>query len=640
MLNALKSIKKSYDPVNFHLIHSLKATLAVALSATFAYTFFGFVGAVFAVNISMSIFFLANIEGTDTQRLQFILLYIVLACIFVPFVKPLIQLGVWLCVVVFFWVFIIGISAIYSENLNKILLATNITGFTGLIVYGNSGLDIKNTIAGIIIGGVIAGVIRVGKFVKYGKFTIKSISLLIKELINATNNIDNANFSKHINECFARIDEFKALFSNDSINIKDASLIKNQTRAIFYIYKIEEITLLISSISPFFSRIDDKILLKNAKNELIFNLNELLKIFTKEQISFKTDTLNELKNSNYKVFCSSLAAIFAKISLIKDGNDDKIEFKSNSKISLSEFLNSINLKNQTTLNSLRLSVCMCVAVFISQAWHINHGLWIAIAVMSLSKNNRYMLKNAGRDNIVGGFFGFFIGFLAISLFKNNLFIHVLAALGMFFVFYFKVYKQIVFTTIFMSEFCIIYSFIRSDFLDVVMLRLFDILIGFGLVFVISMLTLPKDRSEFNAKFKKILNDFTDFIQNNLTNFSQDGFLKYQNTIIKDISDYKELLDNVKLKNIDKVYINLNKINGGIINLKTYINENKIENDVNLQSDIKTLNSRFEMLNKKIDGLPFYFISEIDDKLIYKDDAKISKLIMQIALMQNELYTLI
>lgn len=642
MIKHIKSFKNFYDPVNFHLIYSIKATISVLLSSFFGYLLFGLAGAVFAVNISMGIFLLTNIEANDKDRLKFILLYIALSCLFVPFIEPLISLGAMLGFVVFVWMFLVGVSTNYSENLNKILLATNITGFAGLIVYESSGINMADSIGGLLLGGIVSGVIRVGKFVKYGTFTIKSITTLINHLINIADNLDKKDFESSLNLIFERIDEFKAIFSNDSINIKDSSLIKNQARAIFYIYKIEEIALVLSSISEFFKSIDDKKLLNSVKTELAFNLAEVLKIFKSQEINFKKDALNELKNSEFKIFYSSILSIYSKLEFIKDGNDNKIEFKTKTKPNFGEFIKSINLRNTNTLNSIRLAICMSIAVFISQIWHINHGLWIAIAVMSLSRNNRYMLKNAGRDNIIGGILGFGVGLLIILLFKQTIFIHILVGLGMFLVFYFKTYKQVVFTAIFMSEFSIVYSFIRSDFLEIVLFRLFDIFIGFGLVFVVSIFTLPKDLGEFNIKFKKIMGDFMDIIQDSFMDFRQNSFLNHQNIIIKDISEYKNFLDNVKLNNLSEIYKSLIKINSDIINLQSYITQNDIElqNDINLQGDIKTLKSRFEMLDKKIDRLPYYFIQDVDSKISYKADLKIAYLIRSIYITQNELYKFI
>ena len=78
---------------------------------------------------------------------------------------------------------------------------------------------------------------------------------------------------------------------------------------------------------------------------------------------------------------------------------------------------------------------MSLAIFIAQATHINHGIWIAIAVMSLNKNDEAALKNAGRDNVLGGILGFFIALGFIVLLGASYAFYVVCFVGMFLLYY-------------------------------------------------------------------------------------------------------------------------------------------------------------------------------------------------------------
>ncbi|WP_431339010.1 FUSC family protein [Campylobacter majalis] len=636
MLNLFKQFKHSYDPINFRLIYSLKAVLAVVLSAYFGYYFFGFIGALFAVKISSSMFFMANLDGTDAKKLLLLSLYILLAVLFVPFIKPMLSLGMWLVPVVFVWVFIVSYSQVYSENLNKILLATNVIGFAGFITYGNyDEISLTNCIGAIILAGAISTIIKLGRLGKYGTFTIKSIKTLTKELIALANALGSKEFDELSREYFERINEFKELFSNDSINIKDSSLIKNQNRAIFYIYRLEEIGYLLTCIDSFYLRIDDKKILKDVKDELIHNLNEVFKIFTKQNPEYKTSMSETLKLKNYKVFANSVDIINQKLAQINDANNEKIELKNDKQLSFKKAIKNIGLKDNDTLNSLRLAICMAIAIFITQMWHINHGLWIAVAVMSMSKNSLYSLNNAARDNVFGGIFGFFIGIFT-ALVIDSIYIYVALGIGMFLMFYFKPYKQFVFTTIFMAVFSMVYTIIKDDYMQLLLERIFDIFIGFGVVYIVSIISLPKNKKEFEIKLTNVINSFILLIDDELS--KKQKFIADENEIIQEISNYKEFSDETGYKNTAKIYTILNNINKELINLRNYITSQHID-DINLQNDIITIKSRFEMLDKKLQGLPYYFITSMDGKITYKNDTKVTKILERIALRQNDLYLL-
>ena len=82
--------------------------------------------------------FLASLSAKIGANLHFLLLYIALSCAFMPFVDPFISLGVWLSLIVFVWIFVVGISQIYSSNLNKILLAVNATGLVAFVTKARS----------------------------------------------------------------------------------------------------------------------------------------------------------------------------------------------------------------------------------------------------------------------------------------------------------------------------------------------------------------------------------------------------------------------------------------------------------------------------------------------------------------------
>ena len=102
------------------------------------------------------------------------------------------------------------------------------------------------------------------------------------------------------------------------------------------------------------------------------------------------------------------------------------------------------------------------------------------------------------------------------------------------------------------------------------------------------------------------------------------------------------LSKAKLESAGKICDRLNELNIEFIKLRNYLktmSEDEREAIRSpLSSDIKMLCDRFEMLDKKIDGLPYYFLENAEEKLLCKDE-KIVKLLGRIILKQNDIYSL-
>lgn len=142
-----------YDPARFYLIYALKATVAMALAATLAFVCgLGMSGAIFALNITMGIFFLGDLDTTDRHKLGFLALYLVLSSCFLPMVHYFMALRHWLFLPVFIWIFFVSYSVAYNVNLNKILLVVSTTGFVGFIAYESGILDVWRAVAGLWVG--------------------------------------------------------------------------------------------------------------------------------------------------------------------------------------------------------------------------------------------------------------------------------------------------------------------------------------------------------------------------------------------------------------------------------------------------------------------------------------------------------
>ena len=635
IIKKFKSFIHYYDPANFQLIYSLKAATTIAFNCFLCFHFFHLSGAIMAVNITMGIFFLGELECKDRSKFAFLLLYIALSCAFMPFVDPFISLGVWLSLIVFVWIFVVGISQIYSSNLNKILLAVNATGLVAFVTKAAVGLNVIESIGGLVLAGVLSIIIKFENFGKYGKFTKKSISFLLDNAILSSKALGKSHFYASIADLMSLIDKSKEIFANKSLKIKDVKLVRNQAKALFYFYKVEEIALLLRTLGASFERIDDKALLNEVKNEIAYNLFELKKIFKNQTPNLKFEALNLAKNS--------LGVLYDKFLLIKEGGEDKLSFNNTKKITLKEAFKKLNLKNEVLKESLRLAICMSIAIFIAQAMHINHGIWIAIAVMSLNKSDEDALKNAGRDSLLGGVIGFFIALVFVKFMGESYAFYVVVFIGMFLVYYLKSYKQIVFATAFMFEFTSIFSLIKRDFLALMVDRLLDVAAGFVIVFAAYLLTRKNDYTKVKDSLSDVLIGFRNLVQISLNESNKDAFSTDEKRVLGSLNELNyaikvsKNLDDDNIKNAKFIASKLDDINSDLIKLRNYLNLDELKEKNALQNDVKIISDRFLMLDKKTRKLPYYFISEIEAKLLCKDE-NIKKLILRVALKQNEIYS--
>jgi hypothetical protein len=643
IIKKFKSFIHYYDPVNFQLIYSLKVATTIAINCFLCFYFFGISGAIMAVNITMGIFFISALECKDSSKLAFLLLYIALSSLFMPFVTPLMSLGVWLSPIVFIWVFIISISQIFSVNLNKILLAVNATGLVAFVTKAAVGLNVADSIGGLVLAGVLSIIIKFENFGKYGKFTKKSIGFLLDNAILSSKKLGTSEFKPSILNTINLVDKAKEIFASQSLNLKDIKLVRNQTRAVFYLYKVEEIVILLRSLEATFERIDDKGLLEEVKNEIAYNLFELKNIFASKSPKLKFDALNAVKSSKFQILSSSLSVLYDKFLLIKEGGEDKISFNSTKKSSLKKAILKLNLKNETLKDSLRLAICMAVAIFISQATHINHGIWIAIAVMSLNKNDEAALKNAGRDNVLGGVLGFFVALGFIELLGASYVFYVVCFVGMFLLYYLKAYKQIVFAAAFMFEFTAIFSLIKSDFLELMVYRIFDVVIGFLIVFVAYLLTSRNDYTKIKNSLSQSLVSFENLVKISFLapdkytfNINEKSILASLDELNYAISAGKNL-DDENIKNAKFIAQRLDEINSELVKLRNYAKIEDIRDRSDFVNDTKIISDRFLMLEKKLKNLPYYFIEEVGTKLLCTD-ANAKKLISRVISKQNEIYS--
>ncbi|WP_086233731.1 FUSC family protein [Campylobacter devanensis] len=630
-----------YDPSWFALNYSIKATISILICG-FAGNFFGgFLGMVYAANSSMIIFFLASLDGSTKIKIYYFLLYIILGIFAILFVSTIFKFSWLFCFFTLIWMMFVGFSTLFNQNLNKILTIVNATGLLTIIASNQSSWNLADSLESFIAGSIIAITFRLTRFGTYGKFTKKSCTMVLDDLINMSQNISDKEFLNLAKQCDEHINEIKKVFTHKSSTIKDARLIIHHSRAIFYLYKLEDIYHLLVAMQRYFKSIKNPNLLNALNSEITNNLIQLKNIFIDKNSILKIDALKLARQSDYEIFKASLEVLYSKFELIKDGGEDKIALEFKEKKSLKKAIKDITLHNPIVQNSLRLAIGVSIAIIIASFGDVHNGVWIAIGVISMSKDSSYMTKITGIANIKGALIGITLAFVLIHIVVNENLFALFCVVCIFLAFYFKNFPPAYAMAAFMCAFTMVYSLILGNAISVVYIRIIDILIGFILSFVAAFI-LFRHTNEI-----KLSNSYINLLPKfkNLSNSVIQGrFSIEQNAISNSLTNYHNTITqsdrNKELKRYLEIYKNLHDISSLLSNLKVYTDSLKQSNKLittkdALNSDINIISTRFEMIEKRVNKLPYYFYENMEDRIL-SQDSKIRFLLLEIAKRQDRI----
>ncbi|WP_086296064.1 FUSC family protein [Campylobacter devanensis] len=630
-----------YDPSWFALNYSIKATISILICG-FAGNFFGgFLGMVYAANSSMIIFFLASLDGSTKIKIYYFLLYIILGIFAILFVSTIFKFSWLFCFFTLIWMIFVGFSTLFNQNLNKILTIVNATGLLTIIASNQSSWNLADSLESFIAGSIIAITFRLTRFGTYGKFTKKSCTMVLDDLINMSQNISDKEFLNLAKQCDEHINEIKKVFTHKSSTIKDARLIIHHSRAIFYLYKLEDIYHLLVAMQRYFKSIKNPNLLNALNSEITNNLIQLKNIFIDKNSILKIDALKLARQSDYEIFKASLEVLYSKFELIKDGGEDKIALEFKEKKSLKKAIKDITLHNPIVQNSLRLAIGVSIAIIIASFGDVHNGVWIAIGVISMSKDSSYMTKITGIANIKGALIGITLAFVLIHIVVNENLFALFCVVCIFLAFYFKNFPPAYAMAAFMCAFTMVYSLILGNAISVVYIRIIDILIGFILSFVAAFI-LFRHTNEI-----KLSNSYINLLPKfkNLSNSVIQGrFSIEQNAISNSLTNYHNTITqsdrNKELKRYLEIYKNLHDISSLLSNLKVYTDSLKQSNKLittkdALNSDINIISTRFEMIEKRVNKLPYYFYDNMEDRIL-SQDIKIKFLLLEIAKRQDRI----
>ncbi|PAF47259.1 hypothetical protein BKH46_04035 [Helicobacter sp. 12S02634-8] len=656
-----------YDPGYFSLIYAFKTLIAVFLSIFINVLLFGPAVIVWAGLLPIHIYFLNTLIGDRPSKIKYLIAFVCLSALAVWIFSIVADYGVWLSVPVVVLAFIVGIVGAYSIDLQKVLNMVLINGLVACIyVDSQISLSLNHEILTILIGGGSGILLQLFVFVgKYGKFTKKRFPPLLFDLELMLQSItDTADYPQIRDKTLQQIESIKYIFNSQASKIKDPHTVKNAKRALFYLYRIEEIYHSIDSIHHYFTTQGFPKLFTHLQREMIHNLKELSKLFEAHRPHLERNALQEaLRADNIaidRVFINSIKIIYNKMESFRRGGEEEAylaQFVPPK--TLKDILGVFQYAHPIFRYSIKYALVLGASIFVARYLKIDHGMWIAMGAIAIIRPSLGSIKGISKDYVIGTFIGLLAGIGLVMVFGGTQVFHLLFLVVLFLFIYLKVYPYCLWSGVMMVAFVMLFASLRADFLPLIFDRFLYILIGFGIVFGAFWFLWPKySRDEVipNIKnnilqLKKLtatilegLGTMMDarreflglqsvfFTQYNQLNASIQEAAKENN--IPNTSEITHALN--ALKYIDHIHQNTNKLYDYLLHIPQ---AELCDNRELFKNDMTLLLTRYEMLSKLIDGLPYYFKEEKDGRFLCMEE-KFSMIVDNIFDLQNQLYLVV
>lgn len=631
----LKAFFHMYDPSNFALFYTIKAAIALLICITSAYFIFDSKVIIFCFFACIFIFYMNTFNAKNTKKIIILSIFAITSSLCALAIPFLINIKLYIFIPCFIWVFIVNFIAAFDTDLQKIGSYVTLLIMVMMISASlNTFYPMQSALA-ILYGSTIAIIFRTFTLYTYGSYTRRSFLMLLNNLIFMSKNITNNNYNHWQSIFVSRVEEIKKLFASKSANIKDTSLIKNQEMAVFYLLKCEEIAFTLLSLRLHFRKNQHNKIISNIQEEIIFNLGELKNIFLDKAVNLKTINFIRLKDLNtFPILCECLEILYYKFNMFKLGGMKKLDFKENTiKINFKGLKDNFNLKNKYFRFSFKLALATSFSMFLAIFFKIDHGIWIAMGVFTLFKESINSTAIINKNTIYASSLGFALGFLLIFLLPSNKYIiQIILVISYFACIYFKHFPYFLSTILLMFNLVIFFAYLGLDFKMLILFRLTDFIIAFIIVYIFSYIWPIKSENDIKPTIKESTENIKFFLTSIV---NRNKYFEAENKVLLSIKKLKDLLDESKHSNF-LILEEIIEINNLCINLNDYIYSKNSKVDLKLDSDIKILITRFEMLNKASDNLPFYFYKEVSDKFLSTDN-KIKYFLEQIGKRQDNLY---
>lgn len=646
-----------YDPGYISFIYSLKALFAAVISALIAFVIFGFNIIIWAALIPIHLYFLNVVLVEKKQTIWYFVLFIVLTIAIVYVFYYAMPYPIVFGILLMFVGFVAGIIGSYQPELQRVINMSLIDGLIACIyTESNLGVTLFEQIATIALGGGIGLFTHFFmSFKKYGKFTRKYFPELLSNLELMVSNIHKSkNFIKIRYQVFNQIEFIKKIFNSKTAGIRDGSAIKNAKRALFYLYRIEEIYQCLNAIHD-----DEKVRDKKfapIRREIISNIRELKKIFDGHSAHLKDKAVSSITPEDFGYsLVNIIKIIYNKLHSFRRGGEEGDYFvEAKEKRSFGVIFDSIKNRDGFFYYGIKYAFVLGIAIFIAEIFQLSHGFWIAMACVAIMRPNLGGVTHIGIEYLIGVIVGLVAGISLIFLTQNTLWFYVFFVLIVFFFIYFRAFPYGLWASFMMMAFIMMFSLVYGISYSLIFDRFMDIVLAFIIVVAGFFIFWPRYSSnEILPNIQLSLNFFYNFYQKVVENIDDVKKLQQDIVIIQKefFSIYNTLDINIKESKQERKMHQDIKASRNSLKFLEFLNQHSLklyyllaekQGDILKQqkelyiNDLNLLKTRYEMLVRSIRDNTFYFKEQQDDRFMV-EDIMFKENIQEIFEAQNELF---
>ncbi|PAF44064.1 FUSC family protein [Helicobacter sp. 11S02629-2] len=672
-----KGFVQKYDPGYFSFIFAIKASISLVISGLIAYYIFGSRVPVILTTLGgLYVFFLTLTLSPTSARKSYVFLFIVVssigAAIFMELARNALGGNIydllWLIIPIIVLSFIVGMSKAYDMELHKVMVLVIIVALIAcLYVEAKITITLTWILVCMPLGGFMAMIFSFVSLTPhriYGRYIRTHYPLILDHCVLMIKNIQDLNFyHREREEALTLITNLKKVLESKSGYVKNAYAIKNVQRAIFYLYRIEDIVLSINNLHEYTSKEGIE---PELRKELVYNIMQLSDIFSGHVPKIQNTSLDgflaQKGHSHNTAEINALKILYMKIKVFSKSDDFSASNHTNGIKSFNFFkacstsFMSIGWRNEVYRFSVKYSLAVTITLAIATMFDLYRGIWMCFGVVATIRPSVGGLQTSGKEYIFGNIVGGIIGIAVAYVTHDTPVFYVLLVIVMFLMIYFRVFPNWLWTGTVVCALAMLYSIIfYQDFMEFVFQRFIDVLTGFVIAVGVFWAIWP--RYSYNALFEQFkkqideLNSIADLLKNSISVGSidhsllqskQSEFLARDKEIKATIKESKNekrffwiIEESEKVMDIlDSMLMHLNELTHFI---NTHISQGK---DVYLYiNDLNTIATRFTMIDNLMTATPHYFKYNIDDKLLEVDDKYFAWVVRNIFDSQDELYAI-
>lgn len=646
LLDRFKRTIHLYDPGYFSLIYALKATLTTFLCAGLGTVFFGSSVVIWAGFQTIFLYYLSLLLSDKDHEIRYLLLFITISCLNVLLFYPMAHFGAWLCIPISMVTFLVGMSTAYSLDLHKVCNMALSNGLvTCLYVDAQTPINLKQILIMVIVLGTLSIAIQYFIIVsKYSYFTKKRFTTLLSSMelvLRYVNSPIDYNMIK--TKVLAQIHNTKVVLTSRSSKIKDPYAIQNIQRALFQLHALEEMYHSIHSIYADFTHPA----LEPIRLELVENLRLLAGIFSNQNIHLQKKALANLDPQLDKVLQNSIGIIYNKMEVFLMGGQESLIYTDPAhKSSLKNVWKALHFKHPVFQYASKYALVMGIAVFIARYFGFNHGMWIAMATLFVSRSSLGSTKEAQAELIVGSSIGLVLGLIVVGLFAKSPIFYAFLVCSVFLFIYLKVYSYVTWSASLMFAFVLCFSLFKYNFVDIVAFRFIDIILGILIVYIVFLFVWPKyDKDEFIQHARHLIATLHHLLETTTHNKPRVA-LEVQNAFLRQLDAFKLCLKNARtetpdlstLESLSKSLQSFDTLDTCSYRLCDYFLNTAMSKDqqVLVNNNVRLILSRYTQMLNYLHNKPHYFKTKEGGRLI-KVDNELDALLETMFFAQNKLF---